>query len=67
VELYAQVNPLLGLPRYRAMFEAAGFGADLAACYAAPRYRCPKLAISEQFIEQLCNAPGGTTVLPRPA
>jgi hypothetical protein len=30
-----------GLPCYRAIFEAAGFGADLAAYYAA-RHRRPK-------------------------
>jgi alkanesulfonate monooxygenase SsuD/methylene tetrahydromethanopterin reductase-like flavin-dependent oxidoreductase (luciferase family) len=50
-----ELHRYFGLPFYRAMFEAAGFAADLAAYdAAAPDVQAQKLAISEDFIERLC-------------
>ena len=50
-----ELHRYFGLPFYRAMFEAAGFGADLAAYdNAAPDADQQKLAISDAFISQLC-------------
>jgi hypothetical protein len=50
-----ELHRYFGLPFYRAMFEAAGFAADLAAYdAAAPDVAAQKLAISEAFIESLC-------------
>jgi alkanesulfonate monooxygenase SsuD/methylene tetrahydromethanopterin reductase-like flavin-dependent oxidoreductase (luciferase family) len=50
-----ELHRYFGLPFYRAMFETAGFASDLAAYdAAAPDREAQKLAISEQFIEQLC-------------
>jgi alkanesulfonate monooxygenase SsuD/methylene tetrahydromethanopterin reductase-like flavin-dependent oxidoreductase (luciferase family) len=51
----AELHRYFGLPFYRAMFEAAGFGGELAAYdAAAPDVEAQKLAISEQFIDHLC-------------
>jgi alkanesulfonate monooxygenase SsuD/methylene tetrahydromethanopterin reductase-like flavin-dependent oxidoreductase (luciferase family) len=62
----ADVGPLLdgvrgelhryfGLPFYRAMFEAAAFGKDIAAYdSAAPDREAQKQAISEEFVDALC-------------
>jgi alkanesulfonate monooxygenase SsuD/methylene tetrahydromethanopterin reductase-like flavin-dependent oxidoreductase (luciferase family) len=50
-----ELHRYFGLPFYRSMFEAAGFGEDLAAYdRAAPDREAQKVAISEQFIEELC-------------
>jgi alkanesulfonate monooxygenase SsuD/methylene tetrahydromethanopterin reductase-like flavin-dependent oxidoreductase (luciferase family) len=50
-----ELHRYFGLPFYRAMFTAAGFGADLAAYdAAAPDVEAQKRAISEEFIESLC-------------
>ena len=50
-----ELHRYFGLPFYRAMFEAAGFAGDLTAYdTAAPDREAQKLAISEEFIEQLC-------------
>jgi alkanesulfonate monooxygenase SsuD/methylene tetrahydromethanopterin reductase-like flavin-dependent oxidoreductase (luciferase family) len=50
-----ELHRYFGLPFYRAMFEAAGFGSDLAAYdAAAPDGEAQKLAISEEFINSLC-------------
>ena len=50
-----ELHRYFGLPFYRAMFEAAGFAADLAAYDAAAGDReAQKLAIGEDFIDQLC-------------
>jgi alkanesulfonate monooxygenase SsuD/methylene tetrahydromethanopterin reductase-like flavin-dependent oxidoreductase (luciferase family) len=50
-----ELHRYFGLPFYRAMFEAAGFGADLAAYdNSAPDAEAQKLAISDAFISHLC-------------
>jgi alkanesulfonate monooxygenase SsuD/methylene tetrahydromethanopterin reductase-like flavin-dependent oxidoreductase (luciferase family) len=50
-----ELHRYFGLPFYRTMFEAAGFGDDLAAYdAAAPDVEAQKLAISEDFIAHLC-------------
>ena len=50
-----ELHRYFGLPFYRAMFEAAGFAADVAAYdAAAPDPEAQKLAIGEGFIERLC-------------
>jgi alkanesulfonate monooxygenase SsuD/methylene tetrahydromethanopterin reductase-like flavin-dependent oxidoreductase (luciferase family) len=50
-----ELHRYFGLPFYRSMFEAAGFGADIAAYdAAAPDREAQKRAIGEAFIEQLC-------------
>jgi alkanesulfonate monooxygenase SsuD/methylene tetrahydromethanopterin reductase-like flavin-dependent oxidoreductase (luciferase family) len=50
-----ELHRYFGLPFYRAMFEAAGFGADVAAYdVAAPDVEAQKRAISEDFIDHLC-------------
>ena len=50
-----ELHRYFGLPFYRAMFQAAGFGDDIAAYDgAAPDREAQKLAISETFIEELC-------------
>ena len=52
-----------GLPFYRAMFEAAGFAADVAAYdAAAPDVEAQKRAISEDFIDHLCAIGDGDDV-----
>jgi alkanesulfonate monooxygenase SsuD/methylene tetrahydromethanopterin reductase-like flavin-dependent oxidoreductase (luciferase family) len=50
----SELHRYFGLPFYRAMFEAAGFAADLAAYDAAGDREAQKRAISEDFIEALC-------------
>jgi alkanesulfonate monooxygenase SsuD/methylene tetrahydromethanopterin reductase-like flavin-dependent oxidoreductase (luciferase family) len=50
-----ELHRYFGLPFYRAMFEAAGFGDDVAAYDdAAPDVEAQKLAIGEDFITDLC-------------
>jgi alkanesulfonate monooxygenase SsuD/methylene tetrahydromethanopterin reductase-like flavin-dependent oxidoreductase (luciferase family) len=50
-----ELHRYFGLPFYRAMFEAAGFGKDLAAFdAAAPDGEAQRQAISEEFVETLC-------------
>jgi len=50
-----ELHRYFGLPFYRAMFEAAGYGKDLAGYdAAAPDREAQKRAISEEFIEDLC-------------
>jgi alkanesulfonate monooxygenase SsuD/methylene tetrahydromethanopterin reductase-like flavin-dependent oxidoreductase (luciferase family) len=50
-----ELHRYFGLPFYRAMFEAAGFAADVAAYdAAAPDVATQKLAIGEGFIDHLC-------------
>jgi alkanesulfonate monooxygenase SsuD/methylene tetrahydromethanopterin reductase-like flavin-dependent oxidoreductase (luciferase family) len=50
-----ELHRYFGLPFYRAMFDAAGFGKDLAAYdAAAPAKEAQKQAISEEFIDALC-------------
>ena len=50
-----ELHRYFGLPFYRAMFEAAGFAADVAAYdAAAPDAAAQKLAIGEGFIDHLC-------------
>ena len=50
-----ELHRYFGLPFYRTMFEAAGYGKDLAAYdAAAPDRDAQKLAISEEFIDSLC-------------
>jgi alkanesulfonate monooxygenase SsuD/methylene tetrahydromethanopterin reductase-like flavin-dependent oxidoreductase (luciferase family) len=50
-----ELHRYFGLPFYRAMFQAAGFGADVAAYdAAAPDAAAQKLAIGEGFIDHLC-------------
>lgn len=50
-----ELHRYFGLPFYRSMFDAAGFGGDLAAYdAAAPDREAQKLAISERFVGQLC-------------
>jgi alkanesulfonate monooxygenase SsuD/methylene tetrahydromethanopterin reductase-like flavin-dependent oxidoreductase (luciferase family) len=54
-----ELHRYFGLPFYRAMFEAAGFAADLTAYdAAAPDVAAQKLTISEDFIEHLCAIGG---------
>ena len=49
-----ELHRYFGLPFYRAMFEAAGFAADVAAYdAAAPDVEAQKRAISEDFIDHL--------------
>ena len=51
----SELHRYFGLPFYRAMFDAAGFGRDLAAYdAAAPDVQAQKRAIGEEFIEALC-------------
>ena len=51
----SELHRYFGLPFYRAMFDAAGFGRDLAAYdAAAPDVEAQKKAIGEVFIEALC-------------
>jgi alkanesulfonate monooxygenase SsuD/methylene tetrahydromethanopterin reductase-like flavin-dependent oxidoreductase (luciferase family) len=51
----SELHRYFGLPFYRAMFDAAGFGRDLAAYdAAAPDVEAQKRAIGEEFIEALC-------------
>jgi alkanesulfonate monooxygenase SsuD/methylene tetrahydromethanopterin reductase-like flavin-dependent oxidoreductase (luciferase family) len=51
----SELHRYFGLPFYRAMFDAAGFGGDLAAYdAAAPDVEAQKRAISEEFVEALC-------------
>jgi alkanesulfonate monooxygenase SsuD/methylene tetrahydromethanopterin reductase-like flavin-dependent oxidoreductase (luciferase family) len=58
-----ELHRYFGLPFYRAMFEAAGFGTDLAAYdAAAPDREAQKLAISEAFIAELCAIGGADAV-----
>ena len=50
-----ELHRYFGLPFYRTMFEAAGYGKDLAAYdAAAPDRDAQKLAISEEFVDSLC-------------
>jgi alkanesulfonate monooxygenase SsuD/methylene tetrahydromethanopterin reductase-like flavin-dependent oxidoreductase (luciferase family) len=49
-----ELHRYFGLPFYRTMFEAAGYGKDLAAYDAAPDREAQKRAISEELIENLC-------------
>jgi alkanesulfonate monooxygenase SsuD/methylene tetrahydromethanopterin reductase-like flavin-dependent oxidoreductase (luciferase family) len=50
-----ELHRYFGLPFYRAMFEAAGFGKDMAAYdAAAPDKEAQKQAITEEFVEALC-------------
>jgi hypothetical protein len=50
-----ELHRYFGLPFYRAMFEAAGYGKDLAGYdAAAPDREAQKRAISEEFIDSLC-------------
>jgi alkanesulfonate monooxygenase SsuD/methylene tetrahydromethanopterin reductase-like flavin-dependent oxidoreductase (luciferase family) len=58
-----ELHRYFGLPFYRAMFEAAGFAADLAAYDAAAGdVEAQKRAISEDFIDHLCAIGNGETV-----
>jgi alkanesulfonate monooxygenase SsuD/methylene tetrahydromethanopterin reductase-like flavin-dependent oxidoreductase (luciferase family) len=58
-----ELHRYFGLPFYRAMFEAAGFAADLAAYdAAAPDVDAQKRAISEDFIDHLCGIGDGDAV-----
>jgi alkanesulfonate monooxygenase SsuD/methylene tetrahydromethanopterin reductase-like flavin-dependent oxidoreductase (luciferase family) len=51
----SELHRYFGLPFYRAMFDAAGFGKDIAAYdAAAPDQETQKQAISEEFIDALC-------------
>ena len=51
----SELHRYFGLPFYRAMFDAAGFGGDLAAYdAAAPDVEAQKRAISEELIQALC-------------
>jgi len=50
----AELHRYFGLPFYRTMFEAAGYGKDLAAYDAAPDRAAQLRAISEELIENLC-------------
>ena len=51
----SELHRYFGLPFYRAMFDAAGFGRDLASYdAAAPDVEAQKQAISEEFIDALC-------------
>jgi hypothetical protein len=55
----SELHRYFGLPFYRAMFDAAGFGGDLAAYdAAAPDVEAQKRAISEEFVEALCALGG---------
>jgi alkanesulfonate monooxygenase SsuD/methylene tetrahydromethanopterin reductase-like flavin-dependent oxidoreductase (luciferase family) len=50
-----ELHRYFGLPFYRAMFESAGYGKDLAAYdTAAPDREAQKQAISEELIDNLC-------------
>ena len=49
-----ELHRYFGLPFYRAMFERAGFGGDVAAYDAAPDREEQKRAIGEEFIDRLC-------------
>ena len=54
-----ELHRYFGLPFYRAMFEAAGYGPELASYdAAAPDREAQKLAISEALIEELCALGG---------
>jgi alkanesulfonate monooxygenase SsuD/methylene tetrahydromethanopterin reductase-like flavin-dependent oxidoreductase (luciferase family) len=50
----SELHRYFGLPFYRAMFERAGFGREVAAYDAVSDREEQKRAISEEFIEQLC-------------
>jgi alkanesulfonate monooxygenase SsuD/methylene tetrahydromethanopterin reductase-like flavin-dependent oxidoreductase (luciferase family) len=50
----AELHRYFGLPFYRTMFEAAGYGKDLAAYDAASDRAAQLRAISEELIENLC-------------
>jgi alkanesulfonate monooxygenase SsuD/methylene tetrahydromethanopterin reductase-like flavin-dependent oxidoreductase (luciferase family) len=51
----SELHRYFSLPFYRAMFDAAGFGDDLAAYdAAAPDVEAQKRAISEEFFQALC-------------
>jgi alkanesulfonate monooxygenase SsuD/methylene tetrahydromethanopterin reductase-like flavin-dependent oxidoreductase (luciferase family) len=51
----SELHRYFSLPFYRAMFDAAGFGDDLAAYdAAAPDVEAQKRAISEEFVHALC-------------
>ena len=51
----SELHRYFGLPFYRAMFDAAGFGKDIAAYdAAAPDQEAQKQAISEEFVDALC-------------
>jgi alkanesulfonate monooxygenase SsuD/methylene tetrahydromethanopterin reductase-like flavin-dependent oxidoreductase (luciferase family) len=51
----SELHRYFGLPFYRAVFEAAGYGKELAAYdAAAPDREAQKLEISEEFIDSLC-------------
>jgi hypothetical protein len=50
----SELHRYFGLPFYRAMFERAGFGGDVAAYDAVSDREEQKRAISEELIEQLC-------------
>lgn len=55
----SELHRYFGLPFYRAMFDAAAFGKDLAAYdAAAPDVEAQKRAISEEFVEALCALGG---------
>lgn len=59
----AELHRYFGLPFYRAMFDAAGYGKDLAAYdAAAPDPEAQKRAISEDLIENLCAIGGPADV-----
>jgi alkanesulfonate monooxygenase SsuD/methylene tetrahydromethanopterin reductase-like flavin-dependent oxidoreductase (luciferase family) len=63
VGIRTELHRYFGLPFYRAMFEAAGFAADLAAYdAAAPDVDAQKRAISEDFIDHLCGIGDGDAV-----
>jgi alkanesulfonate monooxygenase SsuD/methylene tetrahydromethanopterin reductase-like flavin-dependent oxidoreductase (luciferase family) len=51
--LRTELHRYFGLPFYRAMFEAAGFGSDLTAFDNAPDFDAQKQAISERFLSSL--------------
>jgi alkanesulfonate monooxygenase SsuD/methylene tetrahydromethanopterin reductase-like flavin-dependent oxidoreductase (luciferase family) len=55
----SELHRYFSLPFYRAMFDAAGFGEDLAAYdAAAPDVEAQKQAISEEFVQALCALGG---------
>jgi alkanesulfonate monooxygenase SsuD/methylene tetrahydromethanopterin reductase-like flavin-dependent oxidoreductase (luciferase family) len=60
-----ELHRYFGLPFYRATFEAAGFGKDLAAYDAAtPDVEAQKLPISEEFVEASARSATRTTSEP---
>jgi len=59
----SELHRYFGLPFYRAMFDAAGFGKDIAAYdAAAPDQEAQKQAISEEFVDALCALGDGRDV-----